>query len=417
MHLDQLRELVRTCTGPHASSFYRNLYGMQPDAAPLEIHTIEDWLSLPTCSKSHLSAVPIYERAFPPWSSVASIFASSGTSGNPPVFSPHAPNNGYLWRSAYHSFTKATLVSIPPIHKKEWEIEQLGSGHAVAMDPKHISATVELARAAGVDSMFVFLFHVPLVAEAMKRAGIADAIRYIELAGEPCTHSLFTYIRTVFPNAVITSEYSSSESEALPIGVLCHPINGTEPLEVFHENEQVHLEILDPVTRAVRTPEAGVEGELLVTSYMGPHASFPLIRYSIGDSVRVVDTACTEHGRWSFHVLGRTEMDFIKVPGGVLRADEVERVLRTMSDEISDYFELHCADALRDGIPSLQVTLKIQVRATTNMQELATRIALELRLAPHYTYADGVRDGYLLPLVCEPLTEISTGKHRRMFRT
>lgn len=410
----ELQELVAYATGPHASSFYKKLYGMRPGDEAKRIEDDAAWRALPQLLKRDLLAVPMHERAFPPWKNVASVFASSGTSGAGPLFSPHALNNGYAYRLRFHDFKKATLVSIPPVAKKEWEVRALGGGMVVALDPKRARASVRLAKEAGVDSMFVFLYHVPLVAPHMEEFGIARDIRFIELAGEPCSLSFFRYIRRVFPNAVIVSEYSASEVETLPMGVVCRPLDGSEPLEVYHPHERVHMELIDPESGVPRAPEKNAEGELLISSRADSPA-FPLVRYRIGDMVRIVETTCAEHGTWSFQVLGRADMDFIKVPGGMLRADEIERVLRALGE--SDRFELHCADRDDGAAPKLDAVLDVE-SPESDLETLAARIAQSLRLAPSYTFADGVARGLFFPLRCRRLAPGTPGgKRRRMTRS
>lgn len=416
MTFEELQSLVETCTGPRASSFYKHLYGRTDDDAPLRIASWVDWRALPTFTKDDLLRTSMRARTFEPHENIDSILVSSGTSGKPPVFSPFGLNDGYGFRKEYHDFRGAALASIPPVTKKEWELSHINpEARVVALDPKRADASITIAEAANVDSLLVASFHIPLVGEKLAARGLAQRIRYIEIAGEPCTVSLFRYIRRTFPNAVIMSDYGSTDVETSPIGTLCHPIDGTEPLEVFHGNTNTYLELVDESTGSPIDPTEGAEGSLLITSYAGPNATFPLIRYRIGDSVRVAQTRCAKHGTWSFHILGRTEMDFIKVPGGLLRADEVERVLRTFGKGVTDRFELHYIEKPSENGLKILVRLCVETTGTVDFEELARHVSSHMRIAPTFSYADGVVRGIFLPIECVALSAPATsGKRKRM---
>lgn len=403
MTLRQLSELLAHSTGPRASRFYRDFYGMRDGDPPRSAPTWDEWRALPVLTREAVQRVPLYERAFPPLKNMPTIVASSGTSGAAPLFSPFPLMDGYAFRTQYHTFSKATLVSLPTPHKKEWEIRLRGSGRVVALDPKRARASVLLAKAARVDSMFLFLYHVPLVAEAMSALGMASDIRYIEVSGEACSQAAYAYMRKMFPNAVIVSEYGSTDVEATPIGTPCRPMTGSAPLEVFHTSDRFYLEIRDPETSEILSPQEGAEGDLLITSRASDSAAFPLIRYAHGDVVRVVDTSCSEHAEWSFQVLGRRNAEFAKIPGGVLRTDETERVLRAIDDALVHDYVIRLTEVVWNGKPSIKITFALN-NSHGDPAALSSDIAAGLRIGHTYTLADAVRDGLIPPVSCAVLT-------------
>ncbi len=419
MTLQQLHDVVELCTKSGTSPFYRKLYGMSADEPPRNITTWDDWLSLPVFGKEHLTGQTLPGRAFPPLRNIDAVLASSGTSGNPPVYSPWTLNDGYGYRLQYHDFKKATLSSMPTPFQQDWILSKhQQKGRLIILDPRRHKASLHLAQVMGVDSMFLILHHLPVIAEEMVRLGMNENIRFIEIAGETCSRSLFLYIQKTFPNAVVCPIYGSTDVETSPIGIPCRPITGEEPLEVYHEGERTHLEIIDSGTGAVLPVKKGAEGDLVITAYAGETATFPLLRYKIGDTVRVVEEKCEKHGTWSFTVLGRTEMDFLKVPGGILRADSVERTLRAFSNVVSDRFELHRYErSTAEGL-KVEVVLHIEAARNTDMEALAGKISSALHVGASYTYNDGVKEGLYLPLICVPLSESPsrTGKRVRMFR-
>jgi hypothetical protein len=103
-------------------------------------------------------------------------------------------------------------------------------------------------------------------------------------------------------------------------------------------------------------------------------------------------------------------MDFLKVPGGILRADEVERVLRKVN--LPDHFELCRYERdVPDGL-RIEVVLHVEAAPEADLSALALSIAKELRVSAAYTYEHGVRDGLYLPLRCERMTNAPKGRKR-----
>ncbi|OGG56910.1 hypothetical protein A3D71_00285 [Candidatus Kaiserbacteria bacterium RIFCSPHIGHO2_02_FULL_55_20] len=414
---EERTSLFEHCTRESGSSFYRNLYGLKPGSPARRMQDLGGWTALPFVTKDALIGSPLSERLFIPLREVNHLRTSSGTSGKPPLFSPRTNLRNMEYRLAYHDFKNPilsyTVPAMPHWHRSV-QSSQGFPARVLTFDPKNAEACTRLAKVAGVDSMSLFAFHIPLVAEHMKRHGIADRIRFIEVAGEACTKLLFEFMRDTFPNATIIPFYGSSEVEDCPIGMPCRPITGEEPLSVYHAKRSHYHELIDPDTLASVEALSGAEGELVITAYPGEPSSFPLIRYRTGDVVRVVKDRCEQHGTWSFTVLGRVGMDFLKVPGGVLRADEVERVLRTMPERVSDRYELHCSEEKTPTGPKLKPVLYVEAREGEDMTELARDIAKSLRVAPSFTYSDGVEKGRYLALTCGPLSASAHGKARRL---
>ncbi len=338
----------------------------------------------------------------------------------PPLFSPRTHVRNMEYRLKYHDFKKPLLaftVPMMPYWHEYFQTEHGGSPSVIAYDPKYPSASITLAKAAGIDAACLFVYHVQAAGEEMKRQGINEQIRLFEIAGETCSLALYTYMRKTFPNATLMHSYGAGEVEDVHMGMPCKPLDGTEPLSVYHPKSTHYLEIVDPESGAVLEPAPGVEGDLLITAYPGEPSSFPLVRFSIGDTVRVVEAPCKEHGLWSFTVLGRTEMEFLKIPGGVLKADEVARVLRLFPKEVTDLFVLHSTNEETASGPLFRPILEIEAGAEADLAALAEKISREIRVAPSFTYAQGVALGRYLPLKCIPLQKSTVSKkHLRVVR-
>lgn len=397
-------------------AFYRSHFGMTEETPHLTISAEAEWRTLPFVTKDSLIAMPLIERSFVPLSKLDHLRTSSGTSGKPPLFSPRTHVRNMDYRLQYHDFKNAFMAFTVPMmpHWHERFAEENGRlPRVVSYDPKNPVASVRLAHAAGVDAFSVFVYHIHDIGEEMKKIGMNTAIRFIEVTGEMCTRAQYEYLRETFPNATILQSYNSSEVEDAHIGMPCKAMDGSDPLAVYHPKDTHYLELINPDTGELLEPKAGVEGDLLITAHPGESASFPLIRYRIGDTIRIVEERCP-HGSWSFTVVGRTEMDFLKVPGGILKADEIARALRLFPDTISDRFELHCTEEATEYGPLLKPVLHIEARSALDYDAFSERIAREIRVAPTYTYAQGVAAHRYLPLSCIPLTGSKSTKTRRI---
>ncbi len=419
MNFNHVKELVALATRKEGGQFYRHLYGIRSDASPIQINSPEDWETLPLLTKDDLIAVPLRDRSFLPMSKVDHLRPSSGTSGKGPLFSPRTYLREMDYRLAYHDF-KRPIVSYTVPMMPHWH-EQFQQAHGIAscsisFDPKNPAACARLARIVGADALSFFAFHVPLIAPHLVHEGIAERIRFIEIAGEACTRALFEFMRETFPHAIILPFYGSSEAEDSPIGMPCRPITGEMPLALYHGKPSHYHEIIDPDTLKVIEPLPDAEGELVMTAYPGEPSSFPLIRFRTGDTVRVMEKECAAHGTWSFTVLGRTQMDFIKIQGGVLRADEIARVLRTMQDDVTDRYELHCTDESGPQGPLFTPILRIETKRPLDIVKIAERIARSLRVSPTMTYADGAAQGRYAQLVCEEFHPLQGAKSKRIVR-
>jgi phenylacetate-coenzyme A ligase PaaK-like adenylate-forming protein len=413
-----LYALVAHATHPGNSSFYRELYGLPQDSSALALHNMEEWRALPILSKDALSAKTLAERTFIPLADLDHIRVSSGTSGKPPLFSPRTRVRKMDYRLRFHDFKKPFLaytIPLMPHWHERFQKEHGGSPHVLCHDPRHPRASAKLAAAAGADAFSVFVYHVRDLGEEMKVLGTNVNIRFIEVAGELCSRAQIHYMHDTFPNATIVQSYASGEVEDVHIGMPCRPLTPEEPIAHYHPKESHYLEILDKETGALIEPQAGAEGDLLVTSYPEGPASFPLIRYRIGDTIRVLESPCAEHDMWSFTVLGRTDMDFAKIPGGIIRADEIARILNSFPDIVTDNFELHCIERITGQGPRLHLTLHVDIREhTADLETLARDISSHLRVSPDFTYADGVRLGRYGALQCAPFAMNTKIKARRI---
>jgi len=411
-NLPTLAHIVTAATMPHAPSFYRDRYGMRGESALPSIRTWEEWHALPRISREDLEARSPLERIFCPLSSVDFFSASSGTGGKPPLFSPRGVVAGYEYRAEWYAMKGPFLSGIHPPHRVQFMLQQRERpARVVTLDPNNLHASLRLAAAAEVDGMYVPVFLAAQIAEYLQALGASKRVQYVELASEQISNSLIRRLQEIFPAAAIYASWGMTEVDASPMGIPCRPLAVNEKT-VYHLKENIHMDIVNPETLAPLPLKAGSEGELLLTSYP-ESAAFPLIRYRTGDIGRIVETSCKRHSQPTFTIVGRAESDFIKVPGGVLRADEVERVLTELNPAL-ERFELHLHQTDTPSGVHYRAVLHVDA-PDTELPALARSVALSLRIGPSFTYADGEREGRFEPLQCVPLaSSASNQKNRRM---
>lgn len=412
MNVRDMQALVERVTAPSAPPIYKRLYGQSERA----IRAIEDWHALPPLTKEVLQATPLRERLFVPLRDVFhGIYVSSGTSGRPPIVMPRARLDGFGFSGSEYGRVLLSSMNYP--HRAEHYLRKLGRApRVVALDPKRVTPCVRLAKAAGVDGMYVYPFLLPEIGRAMQAIGYAHNITRIACGGEHTTTSLLTFVRQVFPRAELSGNYGMSEVEDSPVGELCHALTPEAPVSLYHPKEHMHIDLAHPESGIHLPLRKGSVGELLLTSAPPGPLALPLIRYRTGDLIEIVEEACATHGKLAFRVLGRAEEESLKIEGGVLLATEVRRVLRSLDGLLSDEFELHHREHETADGPRPEITLCVERRGTVNFAALAREIAERLRVGPAYTYARGVAEGRYLPLRCEPFLEAGGRKRRRLVK-
>ena len=408
--LNRLRTLIASVTAESGSPVYRRLYGMQPSEVK-DIRSWKEWRSLPLLTKEYLQSVPLSERSFAPWQELDAIYVSSGTTGKPPFFSARTRVAGYEYRTTSFPEPRAFLSGVGPPHRQtHWVSTLKRQVPVIALDAKRMEASVRLAKAVGVDGMFVFIHHIPLLGELMQKHEIAEGMRYVEVTGEACSAPMYKYLRGRFPNAMLVASFGATEIEDTPFAISGK--GSEEALRTYTAKSGCFLELIDSETGLFVDPATGAEGELLLTTHEEERMAFPMIRYRIGDRVRVT---AAEDDTWRFISLGRAEVDFIKIPGGILHAGELERVLTLFDPALTERFEAHVFEYPSPKGPSMEIVVRVTAD-NVDFNALTEHIGRNLHIGPTFTYDDGVAKELYRPLRCETLNDERTGKLRRIIR-
>lgn len=406
MTFEELQVIVKDVTKRGNPALYRDLFNCAPSDNKLHIADMSAWNTLPVLTKELLESIPLRARVFQPLSTVESIRTSSGTSGKPPLFSARAFEDRReldSYNHPFHDFSKPTLIA-GPLHRFGQMAHHEGAlQNAIALDLHNMEASARVAASAGIDSMIVLPSLMPTLAPILVAHGIAPLIRYIEMSGDGTSLNVRKILRDYFPRARVASTYAISEAGGI-LAIPCKPMH-EDTAEVFHEAPGVHLDFVDHESHRPLAKNNGAEGTLLATNAHGAMRAAPVIRYLTNDRIRI-EPFCSTHDTWSFSVHGRWDTSMIKIPGGILQVAELDRVLDPVTHEYeAEYRELQ-------GIPPVSLTIHLNHPYTA---ELASRITEELRLAPGYTYADGVREGLYAPLALAPLITIPGIKRRKLY--
>lgn len=406
LNFDQLAALVEHHTRPDGCGFYRSLYGTPPGQAHV-LRSWEDWRALPHLNRERIIDTPIKDRCFIPYGDVEIITVSSGTSGRPPLFMPRAYVGDIVEAPAAPYFSGGMLSgSIRPFaHEHERALRALGKQQGVVViDPQHPAASVRVAEQANADSLFGVSFVVSALCRAPEAKRIGGAIRYIMIVGETWTPEEFRLARAVFPNAKIMFIYGSRESS-----IMGHTEASEEfPSYEYAPSSHIYMEFIDEKGEVAEVKE-GLEGELLITAPMGERPAFPFLRYRIGDLARVV--RIREDGSFTFTLLGRSALEFLKIPGGQLRVDEIERVVAMYAGKLGGRFTMEYFEGEKRAL------LRVEALAEIDFTALARDIAARLHIGPKHTWAHGEAKGALGALECAPLTEnAGIAKKKRMIR-
>lgn len=410
--LETRNTLLSNCLSASAP-IYRNLFGL----STISVESEDAWEKLPFLTKDFLRTIPIDDRLFIPWKNVAGFFHSSGTSGRPVVFMPRTVHPYYSeWKKEYLSNIGSILACQFPLlpSVRERTLRSFGwEGQVVLFDPYNPRMSVLVAKAANCNALMLPPHMCADAATYLISEGLTDEIRHIELSGgEPCTQALFAFLKSTFKNAIITYYYNCSEIELAPFGIPCEPMYDGDILERFHVQEGHHMELVDLHTEKVIPVKSGAEGELIVSSFSEKPTAFPLIRYRTGDIARMHGT-CSKHGAPLFAIVGRAELDFVKVATGQIRADAISKALRSMTPPLSDDFEFHYYPiGAHDRTHSL---LKMYDASPADPQ-LAERLMKMIPVSATQCYHDYMSEGLVLPLSIEFASDKRTTKARRILR-
>ena len=405
----QLNTMYTYATQSVLSDFYRTFYG---ESALPHIESITDWQTLPLLTKSDLVATPWRQRCFIPYAEVDCVRCSSGTSGSKPLVCPRTRftlEDLPFYRDTLGSqHVNAMMTFVHPLHLAEITLKEASLNiPVIGADITNLEGSARLAKSLKVDALMCSVFILAPLIPLLKKHGVDKQLRLIEFMGERIAPAEEAFAREELPHVQFQHGYSLIE-----IHGTCGDIIGPSLSEnVARPTSNYYWEIVNE-SGNVLTKE-GDEGEIVLTMLWTAHNANPLLRYKTGDRARIVvhdadPRACR------YKILGRMELDHIKLPGGELIVEEVIRSITGLHSKLVNDFELHFTREMTPSGEKPRVTVNIPKETNASfsaavVHELADTLSSRLRVSPTRTYADGVTDNLYLPLELVPVNTLERG--------
>ena len=228
------------------------------------------------------------------------------------------------------------------------------------------------------DSLFGFPSLISRVASYVSKETGASVTRLV-LYGERVGASMEAFFRERFPRAALSMTYNAGE-----LGPVSRPSCGFLPLNQYHPRDGVTITI----------DQEGGEGMIRVSKNISPTIRVESIE--TGDIGRLVDIQCPCGRSVAFEIVGRDNVDYVKVAGAILTVDESDRVMRLLPS-IEDY-HIDASLEVVEGALLGKLRLSIFPPHKHDEETIREQVSKELRLTPTRTLSDLVRDGIFKPL-------------------
>ena len=163
----------------------------------------------------------------------------------------------------------------------------------------------------------------------------------------------------------------------------------------------------------------------IVLTTLKEHMANPLVRYRTGDAARFVETPC-RCGRIEprIELLGRIGGDTIRMAGGEVKIEEVDRVMATLGPYVEPDFFVEIGEEEHGQTIAATFTIHVRKRPLewlderTLKEQVTSAFLKEFRLSPKMRLEEAVAAGLVMPVRVETDTHPARGeKHKRIIRT
>jgi len=340
----ELSKLINSVWDSAYSNFYRDFWKEHGVVKEPIILSIEDFKKLPFLTRDTMAKVPNpSDRLYISMEDVQSLRTTSGTSGRGSLF---------FWRSSYPTKmwdlvprTKSRVVlAFLPIHSfphfsfyaREKDVQLIWG------DAHNFKKAASLVVQTGITNIFVTPTVGLVLAGYLKQLNYEKKISLVMMYAEYCSQTTFKMLNKNYPNALFVNIYGSAEANGA-IGISTSKCSN--PIQEFHIQNDFFTEIID--------------SELVFTSLRYPQP-FPLIRYKTGDNFEKVVGKCScNDSSLRLKYLGRIKSDSINVGGGVLKVEEIDRIMSTLSHYIEPTFKVEVTEVIEDNIRKIKLLLFI----------------------------------------------------------
>lgn len=310
------------------------------------ITKVSDISNLPLMERTDLNAVSIKARAFRSLSKANEIRSTSGTTAQAPLFYMRDVLYKDISKRIYEAGGRRKLLlwnyhlSASYVHA-----DHLCGIQTIVGDPHQLDKAAALVDALSVDILSGTPSMLMLLGPLLEPKGINHRIKFLDISGEPCRTPTTRALHSLYPNA---QHYSS-----FVIGEVGQEIGIRTPHCTRQDGGYYHLNSKDIYIEAI-------DNELIITRFAVPTIT-PLIRYKTGDHIRWLghDTCACGHEGVSFEMLGRVNVDFVRIAGVEIRQDEIEMIVARFKDNLTPYVATFVKDSIQDGTQTVHIDLQV----------------------------------------------------------
>lgn len=382
------------------SSFYRDKYKKAGIVSYQEVKTLEDFKKLPFLTREELVNCDPFRFMFFPQSKAARISLSSGTSSVPLILFKQAKKTSTSFVDSVLKKHKVKRILV--LHGTS-SGNSLVHGRGIPQsfcrivgDITNLPLTAILAARTKIQAIdttaTILLFFVPY----LKAKHNISEIKVVKLSGEYISQKKMQVLKILFPHAKFLVSYGSTEGGHL--GRACEYLQETS-FELYHLTPSYYFELAD--SRTDGYIDENESGEIAITHLF--KTLTPLIRYRTGDlgSFQKITCRC-ENKNSILKILGRANVDSIKVLGTTLHVEAFESALDRVKHFVRDDYTIHVYEEKRGE--RLLVKLRFElVKRNGAMSEdrlkvlLSEQIGKFFYLSPKRTLFDLVEQGVFLP--------------------
>lgn len=328
-----------------------------------QIKTFCDISMLPLMTRADLSTISLFNRAFTSLTSVNEIRSTSGTTGQSALF--------YLRDVLYrkivthmraHGARRKLLFWNYNLAASYVHADRLAGLQTVVADPHQLDKSIKLIEQLAIDTLSGTPSLLMMFGHMLIPFGLHTQIRFLETHGEPCQAQTLSALSQLFPNAVFYSQYSVGEV-GQEIGVRLPSCNRQDSHYYHINDDDVYVEEVDH--------------ELVITRFKTPTV-MPLIRYKTGDSLKWIgyDECSCGHKGLSLELLGRQNVDFVRISGVELRHELIANIVGEFHTELGSFVATEVRDQIANNVQ--KVTMNVQVvplmPQSIHLDELRNRV-------------------------------------------
>lgn len=368
------------------SDFYRNKFipaGF--DAGKLKKPA--DWNLVPFLTKDELIKTHPFDRIYCPLKEVDFFRDGSGTTSK---------NITYLCRGSISDFSHIKkaggrrllcLIRPTPIMTMHEAARRLGMFSASG-DYRNLEKSADLVELLNLDFVSTTPHILILFGKVLSDRRLNGRIRVVEWFGETLSRPQKKLLRKLYPKALILSNYGLTEVGSMGFTSCAF----TRRLGFYHLlTDRYFVEIVEP--ESGKPVPLGEEGEIVVTTLSEKVA--PFIRYRTGDAGRLLEKKC-RCGDFSslLQVRGRIVFDRLRIPGGELRAQIIDGLLREISGQLlPPLWRVRFSEQSEGKVLKTRIILEIAAGdyAPEEQRIFLRSVFLErLRIGPAWTLKDAV---------------------------